>query len=282
MSGKGSKTPSEKRKRAPPETRNDNGEETDDHSKPKLTPASSSKHQNARKRKRTQRAPDTNTVTSSASDNGAQRAPASSKILNGLVLSVSNLDKSHATTSGNYSYNAIAQELKAAGATVSSQVHKRVHALVCHTAIRPNTMESSAATTTTTTTTTAAAVTQRVRKALKRHIDIVHVAWVRDSVAQRKRLDMQPYVLNQAAAAAVARYEQTQKEQKETHDSDAKDESDDDDNGDGLVEDSYHIITGWTEPVPLDCCCVCHENGDDDCMWCRSCNVTLATNNKGV
>ena len=33
---------------------------------------------------------------------------------------------------------------------------------------------------------------------------------------------------------------------------------------------------GWSSPVQLDCCCVCHENGDDNCHWCTECNINLA------
>ena len=31
---------------------------------------------------------------------------------------------------------------------------------------------------------------------------------------------------------------------------------------------------GWSEPISLDCCCVCHETGRTDCEWCLDCNVT--------
>ena len=37
---------------------------------------------------------------------------------------------------------------------------------------------------------------------------------------------------------------------------------------------------GWSTPVQLDCCCVCHENGDDNCPWCTDCNINVSKKNK--
>jgi len=38
---------------------------------------------------------------------------------------------------------------------------------------------------------------------------------------------------------------------------------------------------GWSEPVSLDCCCVCHDTARD-CDWCLDCNVTLALKSKAL
>lgn len=37
--------------------------------------------------------------------------------------------------------------------------------------------------------------------------------------------------------------------------------------------DDNHDVpdSGWTSPVDVGCCCVCHENGDADCEWCTDC-----------
>ena len=38
-----------------------------------------------------------------------------------------------------------------------------------------------------------------------------------------------------------------------------------------------NAVSGWSEAVELDCCCVCHENGDLECPWCTGeteCNLT--------
>ena len=49
-------------------------------------------------------------------------------------------------------------------------------------------------------------------------------------------------------------------------------DDDDDDDGD---DDQFFISdanAGWTEPVSIGCCCVCHENGTtNDCTWCVDC-----------
>ena len=50
---------------------------------------------------------------------------------------------------------------------------------------------------------------------------------------------------------------------------DVQDESD---------EEVLKTDVGWSEPVSLDCCCVCHDDDRDDCKWCcgeNMCNVNL-------
>ena len=44
-----------------------------------------------------------------------------------------------------------------------------------------------------------------------------------------------------------------------------------------ISTDDANATSGWSEPVELDCCCVCHENGDKKCPWCTGeteCNLT--------
>ena len=103
-------------------------------------------------------------------------------------------------------------------------------------------------------------LTQRVRQALKRNVDIVDVDWIKQCVENGSRADADEYLRND-----VARELMTVKEKEKQafvtnnggYESDVPDEN----------------AAGWSEPIQLDCCCVCHENGDDNCPWCTDCNL---------
>lgn len=140
------------------------------------------------------------------------------------------------------SYKAVTDHCRAAGATVSSQVHKKVKCVLCTPAA-------------------VAQATQRVRKAKKKSIPLVDVAWLFACLQQSKRLEFGAYVLD------YPEQPRTPKEPNSSVDTD----------GDVHVEsvDAKDVPddTGWTEAVNVGCCCVCHENGDTDCAWCTDCNV---------
>lgn len=114
-------------------------------------------------------------------------------------------------------------------------------------------------------------LTQRVRQALKRHVDIIDVCWVKDCVERGKRVDVEKYLLNEMAGELMSEKEKEKADTKTNianatmktgYESDIPDENN----------------AGWSSPVQLDCCCVCHENGDDNCPWCTECNINLAKN----
>jgi len=107
--------------------------------------------------------------------------------------------------------------------------------------------------------------TQRVRKAIKFGVDIINVEWLHQCLETGKRVDYTPFLLTELAATAAARHNN----QQDKGGSDKKKDSNDED----IVVDPD---AGWTEAVSLDCCCVCHENGDLNCPWCKTCNITLA------
>jgi hypothetical protein len=199
-------------------------------------------------------------------------------IFNGLVFAVSACDKKPATatnaeepcSSSENSYKAIVADCKAGGAAVTGQVHKRVHALICTKATFDRQSSTGAP----------LMASQRVRKALKYSLDIVDVSWVRDSIKKGLRLPYtdnsnspSSYLLNELAREAV----ENSRKEKCASSSDATD-----DIAGKLVldtDDSFddaNATTGWSEPVALDCCCVCHENGDEKCPWCLECNINLA------
>mmetsp|Transcript_2177 Transcript_2177/g.3408 ORF Transcript_2177/g.3408 Transcript_2177/m.3408 type:complete len:222 (+) Transcript_2177:302-967(+) len=104
--------------------------------------------------------------------------PSSDKILNGLIVAISALESKHVKEDTNnkdeddqyQNYKTLKNVLlKSLGATISPQVHKRVHYLIS----TENAIQN---------------LTQRVRQALKRNVDIVDVAWVKQCSEQKMRL----------------------------------------------------------------------------------------------
>ena len=135
------------------------------------------------------------------------------------------------TSSGGY--QDVCQMCHELGAQVTNQVSKRVHMLLCTTSA----VEKS---------------TQRVRKAFKRKIPIVDVAWLEACQTKGRLVDMKPFCLDMQAKAAI----------------DIREKNLDDD-GEPHVEASTNPNAGWTEGVSFGCSCICHENGSEkDCPWC--------------
>lgn len=175
-------------------------------------------------------------------------------ILNGLTLAVTTLDKKRedTTSTGNdaqqqLSWKNTIDKCKQYGANITSQVHKRVHALIVSDAAVRN-------------------ATQRVRKAIKLGVPIVDITWVEACIKDGKRADWTEYLRDTEAKEAA--------ESKKKAGSSG---------GEGcdvkfdISTDDANATSGWSEPVELDCCCVCHENGDMECPWCTSeteCNLT--------
>ena len=146
------------------------------------------------------------------------------------------------------SYKTVTNYCYQAGATVSSQVHKKVQCVLC----------------------TPAAViqaTQRVRKAQKKSIPLVDVAWLWSCLQQSKRLDFDAYLLDYPTKVPPPT---------------TTSKSDDSNSSNGISSGEVHVESvdvreipedaGWSEAVDVGCCCVCHENGDTDCPWCVNCN----------
>ena len=206
------------------------------------------------------------------------------KVLNGLTLAISTLEckQSHnANDNDNDNDNdsnsnsnskidnkkeeitykkacGIAEEL---GAVTTAQVHNRVFAVICNkSAIQQS--------------------TQRVRKALKKCIPLIDIQWLLKCQETRQRVAHEDYLLTNEANLVVVRREKIAKDalvarisnSNSNHNSnevDVEDESDD---------EILNASIGWSEPVSLDCCCVCHDDDRDDCKWCsgeEKCNVIL-------
>lgn len=183
--------------------------------------------------------------------------------LNGLILAISTLEskakasdsKDGTTTSENTSYKDVSSLCESLGASTTAQVHNRVFAVICN----KSTVSQS---------------TQRVRKALKKHILIIDVEWVFRCKREGVRVDHQEYSLTTLAKEVVEKRQQVAMEASQEENNfkcvDVQDESDE--------EALMKTDVGWSEPVCLDCCCVCHDDDRDDCKWCygdTKCNVVL-------
>ena len=166
------------------------------------------------------------------------------KLFNGLTLSISTLEsKEMQHVESGQSMKHVKQMLISHGATVAPQVHKRVRCILC----TPQAIEN---------------LTQRVRQALKRGVDIVDIDWLNDSVRLGKRLEVDGYLRNDLAGALMLEKEAQDDMRQRANNTDEID-----------IPDAHG--NGWSEPIELDCCCVCHENGDFNCPWCTTpdCNV---------
>jgi len=177
---------------------------------------------------------------------------------NGMILAVSACQRQTYDQQRHInSYNSIVAECKAGGAIVTGQVHRRVNGLICN----KSSLEISSG------------ASQRVRKALKICIDIIDVSWVRDCVQQGKRLSPTEYLLNDMAkrSAESAKEKKRNESQNEKYKSQLNEMDD---------EKSSNALRGWSKPILLECCCVCHENGHLDCPWCVECSFNYAGNEK--
>ena len=163
--------------------------------------------------------------------------------LSGMVLAISTLAVKNQQHQN--SYKTTADRCRALGAMVTGQVHKQVTALIC--------TESAAK-----------KATQRIRKALKKSVPIVDVSWLDRCVEKGVAVPRDGYRLDETARNAVLDNKAMTTQDTETHPKD----------------NNVHVDVaendGWSEPVELGCCCVCHENGDDDCPWCHDCDVNRA------
>jgi len=162
--------------------------------------------------------------------------------LKGMIIAVSTLDvKGQSHKESESSYKSVAELCQSMGATVTGQLHRRVSCLVCNETAVNN-------------------ATQRVRKAVKKKVPLVDVAWVRQCSEEETCVNLEPYLLDDFAARVI---ESRAERGSEVPVNDA------------TVEVDELPASAWSEPTTLGCCCVCHENGDDNCPWCTSCSANL-------
>jgi len=187
--------------------------------------------------------------------------------LNGLTLAVTALDEKRAgdreeeaddatcstsPASSSSSYKRTIEKCTEHGATITRQVHRRVHALIVSDVAVQN-------------------ASQRVRKAIKLRIPIVDVGWIEACADSGRRVEWTEYLRDDEAREAAQAKEAANRDAGigiSAHGCDVKFD---------VGEDDANAASGWTDAVELDCCCVCHENGDLECPWCtgdKECNLT--------
>lgn len=189
------------------------------------------------KKKRKDRSSEQRSSTSVDDDGESSPVPIAKKQkqaqpLRGVILSVSTLKDGQSDDKGD-GYNEVCKLSKDMGAQVTGQVSKRVQLLLC----------------------TRSAVdkaTQRVRKAYKKKIPVVDVAWLEACREAGGSVDTSSFRLDELAKDAIAKRERSLG-----------------DEADPAAE--VPPDAGWTESVSYGCSCVCHENGaGKDCQWCSS------------
>jgi hypothetical protein len=167
-----------------------------------------------------------------------------SRPLAGKVIAVTTLAESSAESSPE-NFSNVMNLCKEAGAKPSNQVHKKTFCLVAS--------ESAVA-----------GETQRVRKAWKKGIPVVDVAWVRQCVEDGCLRPFGEFLVGSDPST------RKRKVAKEVTEQDWV----------ASVKDSDNPLQegGWSEGVELGCCCSCHDTdtGVTDCEWCLECSVNTA------
>jgi hypothetical protein len=179
-----------------------------------------------------------------ADDDAPSKRLKRSRPLAGKVIAVSTLAESSAESSPE-NFSNVMNLCKEAGAKNSNQVHKKTFCLVAS--------ESAVA-----------GETQRVRKAWKKGIPVVDVAWVRQCVEDGCLRPFGEFLIGSDPSTRKRKVGKAVTEQ------DWVASVKDDDNP--LQEG------GWSEGVELGCCCSCHDThtGVTDCEWCPECSVNTA------
>lgn len=196
-----------------------------------------------------------------------------------------NRQPSTTATTTTTSYKTIRKLALELGATVSSQVHKRVAALVCTTnSFVQQQQEPQRDETESNATTISGMATQRVRKAIKFNIPLIHVQWLYDCQTQCKYLPWKDYELDKSLVtikpprngdtdASIKPINQTNMNSKNDNNNNDNDDTNCSVNSDEIPD------TGWTPAQDLGCCCVCHETNEGtvsqslSCPWCTDCSV---------
>lgn len=175
---------------------------------------------------------------------------ASVLLLKGMIIGVSTLqgednnDNNDNTRSNNpeLSYKTVTETCRNLGAQISSQIHKRVHCVLCtESAVQQ--------------------LTQRVRKAHKKHIPLVNVTWLEQCQEETRRFDFDKFLLPYPDIPSTGSGDDGTNKQKAIKTPTA-------DHGNSGEEATNDPNAGWSSPVELGCCCVCHEQNWEKCDWC--------------
>jgi hypothetical protein len=172
--------------------------------------------------------------------------------LRGKIVAVSTRTESSVSTTlkrpreSDESYRAMAELCRQAGAVVSPQVHRRVFCVFC-TSSAVGESPSGAHT---------ASATQRVRKAWKLRIPVVHVDWLQSASPFPGNFLIEPPL-----PELQHRIDRAKSERQPTRPS------------------IQETMEGPSITIELGCCCVCHEDlpplqsTSSTCPWCTDCSV---------
>jgi hypothetical protein len=183
-----------------------------------------------------------NSSTKKADDDVPSKRLKRSRPLAGKVIAVTTLAESSAASCPE-NFTHVMNLLKEAGAKPCNQVHKKTFCLVAS--------ESAVA-----------GETQRVRKAWKKGIPVVDVAWVRLCVEDACVRPFGEFLVGPDSSKRKTKVGKGVA--KPAPNASVKDDAD------PLRE------AGWSKSVDLGCCCSCHETGVTDCEWCVECSVNTA------
>jgi hypothetical protein len=205
------------------------------------------KDPNLKKKRRSTESSDSgqqNSSTKKADDDVPSKRLKRFRPLAGKVIAVTTLAESSAASCPE-NFTHVMNLLKEAGAKPCNQVHKKTFCLVAS--------ESAVA-----------GETQRVRKAWKKGIPVVDVAWVRKCVEDACLRPFGEFLVGPDSSKRKTKVGKTKPAPKDRDASCVKDDAD------PLRE------AGWSKSVDLGCCCSCHETGVTDCEWCVECSVNTA------
>ena len=261
---KNSKTLRQQRKRR--RRRESNNVDKQDQEAKKRTQENDTSLEQEKGRKRTKRSPK------------QQQQQEKQKPLSGMVLSISTFSEERNNNKRSYgerqllqeenaeapnnsallSFHSVSSQCQSLGATVTSQISKRVQLLI----------------------TTSSAInqaTQRVRKAYKRQIPIVSIDWLHACNYDKKKNGSTgevwiPPPIDDYLIDISTIQEAIQKHQKSSTSSSGNtynSKTTKKEKSSTETQDFDDDDIGWSEPKDLGCCCVCHENGSEqDCKWC--------------
>ena len=230
---------------------------TRSHSDPKVRNEKSKPHSHAKRRKRKR------SYASETSLDEFQVSKSLSKTpLHGMLLAVTTRttgskaddDIGEHTTTAEISFTQLRDLCLTAGANVSSQVHKKVHAVIAS----PEAVATPA--------------TQRVRKAWKLGIPVLQITWLQHCIQNQQLLSMDAHSFPQQSPHVNGPTLSSNSLQQDPECSRKKKLKLQPDKG----HESSAAVTKEVH-IDLGCCCICHDSVAEgvvtDCAWCVDCSV---------
>lgn len=176
-------------------------------------------------------------------------------LMKGKVFAVSTrIQEQDRSNPSFFSYNQLHDMCTVVGAKVSSQVHKKVHALVAS----PEAVEQPA--------------TQRVRKAWKLGVPVVRIDWLSDCLKSQSFIPIQQANIYPVPPKVVV----SKTDGKNIEEHPAKKQKRRPTIPRSESKELTFLSSNHTRQLDLGCCCICHdsvpENVATDCPWCVDCD----------